>query len=424
MKSENIMIKKKYIKYIATFIITLILVFTIAVGIELELLFRCEKKVNFEELNLKNLSKFFTISQLEKLIEQNPDDSAPYIRIAEIYNRLDEPAKANSYYKKAIVVSKRSNFSLYSYAIFCANNGFINLATTLAEEIRTNNMKTYEFRAKIYEAIADNMDENAIYDGANMAYKIAYKYAKNVDNKKLYNRIKEKYAVSYTKTADEKIEEGLVDEAIIDLKNSIKVKSNPLAKYKLALVYKNIDLKMSELYMSQTLRDNPYIVNPYIYNSILDTLYNKANYENDSTKIDYYYTQKKKFTKKMLNAYLYKKDITISKPKFVSEKSGMFSKEKKYLAILLKNNTKQVIDSLYIQVHIIRNSHTDKIEKKIITKLNPLIYYSNPQAYKIELSDEIITNINNKADDMHLKFFCKKAKNAPWTLVSILKVNN
>ena len=103
-----------------TIIISIILAISCALIFELELLFRCEKKVNFEELKLKNLSKFYTISQLEKLAKQNPQNSVIYIKIANIYTSLKEYTNAQKFYEKALVVSKRSNFSLYSYALFCA----------------------------------------------------------------------------------------------------------------------------------------------------------------------------------------------------------------------------------------------------------------------------------------------------------------
>ena len=316
-----------------TIIISIILAISCALIFELELLFRCEKKVNFEELKLKNLSKFYTISQLEKLAKQNPQNSVIYIKIANIYTSLKEYTNAQKFYEKALVVSKRSNFSLYSYALFCAKYGLLNNATSLAEEISANNSKTFEFRAEIYEAIADSLDNLGYFEGANKSYQIAYKYAKNIDDKKLANQIREKYALSYTKLADEKINSNKIEDAILDLKNSIEIYSNPVAKYKLALIYKDIDKKTSERYFSQTLRQNPYLVNPEIYNNLLNKLYNEANLKGSDKDIDYYSNQLKKLNKKLKSAYLYKNDISITSSK-LSKKRNLIQKKQIIILIL------------------------------------------------------------------------------------------
>lgn len=421
LKLENTMNKKHYKDYLITILITLIITFSVALFFQLELLFRCEKKVNFEELNLKNLSKFYTIEQLEKIIKKYPKNTAAYIKIANIYEQLNELKNASDYYKKALVVSKRSNFSLYSYAVFCANQGFLNLATTLAEEITANNPKTYEYRAVIYEKIADNLlDENP--QGANKAYQIAYKYAKNAQNNFLKKQIQKKYALSYTKTADEKIKEKLIDEALYDLNNSLKIMQNPLAQYKLALIYKDIDPELAERYLSRTLREDPYLINPYIYNSILNNLYKIANETNNNGDINYYSNQMKKFKKKLQNAYLYKDDVEISNTKIIAQKKP-FSKQINYiLNFNIKNNTDTTIKNLYFDVEIITQSKTHKIEKQLITNINPLLQYKNTD-FNVDIDNSFHLSDIKKNNNIYIKYYCKKAKNAPWTLVTIQYIN-
>ena len=87
---KNIPIKKTII----TVLVTIVLIFVFATVVELELLFRCEKKVNFEELNMKNLSKFCTIEQLEQLKRNNPNNGIVDIKLANLYASLNETSKA------------------------------------------------------------------------------------------------------------------------------------------------------------------------------------------------------------------------------------------------------------------------------------------------------------------------------------------
>ncbi len=406
-------------EYFVTVFVTIILAVSVAFLFQLELLFRCEKKVNFEELSLKNLSSFYTIEQLNKIIQKNPNNSVVYIKIANIYRDLGELKNANEYYKKALVTSSRSNFSLYSYAMFCADNNLINFATSLAEEISANNPKTFEFRARIYELIADKLDETSNFDGANKAYQIAYKYAKNVDNPLLLKAIKYKYAISFTKIADEKIENKETDDAIIDLKNSLKIEQNPIARYKLALIYKDSDPRTAERYLSRVLRENPYLVNPYIYKKILDDLYKKANNENNSSDINYYSNQLKKFKRKLKTAYLFKNDIKIENLQIVNVKKLL--NKKQYLLLDVKNNTDSAITTLYFDIEIINNSKTINFEKALITKINPLLQYSNAHNLKVELDDDF--KIDDIKNDIYAKIYCKKAKKAPWTLITVQKIH-
>ena len=416
-KKPNIPIKD----FLVTILISAIIALSCALVFELELLFRCEKKVNFEELKLKNLSKFYTIQQLEKLAKQNPQNSVIYIKIANIYTSLKEYKNAQKFFEKALVVSKRSNFSLYSYALFCARYGLLNNATSLAEEISANNPKTFEFRAEIYEAIADSLSDLGYFEGANKAYQIANKYAKNIDDKKLAKNIREKYALSYTKLADEKINANKIEDAILDLKNSIEICSNPIAKYKLAIIYKDIDEKVSERYFSQTLRQNPYLVNPYIYHSLLAKLYNKANLEGSDKDIDYYAIQMKKLSKKLKDAYLYKNDVSITSSKIIQKKKFYSKEPKNYLNFNIRNNTDTPIKELYFEIMVISGTKTYKIEKKLTTKLNP--YLKQQDILNLDTYIDTTFLKENLNNNIYVKYYCKKDKKAPWTLIAIQKVD-
>ena len=159
---------------------------------------------------MKNLSKFCTIEQLEQLKRNNPNNGIVDIKLANLYASLNETSKAIDYYKKALVNTQRSNFSLYSYALFLAQNDFVNIATTLAEEITLDNVKSIEYKTKIYELIGDELLKEGEVDGANKAYQISFKYAKNTKNKELSEKICKKYAEEfYIELTDEIVVEKL-----------------------------------------------------------------------------------------------------------------------------------------------------------------------------------------------------------------------
>ena len=165
----------KITKYFGTVFIGLLIAIFFSFVAELELLFRIEKEITNKQLNTANLSKFCTIEELEKKLAQNPDDYFLTIRLAQMYEAINKLDKANDFYKSALALSGRSNFTLYSYAIFCAKNNMYVFAATLAEELEGNSNKVNLFKAKIYEQIADNLDKQKNYPASVKSYQIVYK---------------------------------------------------------------------------------------------------------------------------------------------------------------------------------------------------------------------------------------------------------
>jgi len=403
--------------------ITIFIVFFFATLAQIELLFRCEKKVNFEELNIKNLLSFCTIEQLEQRIRQNQQDGIARIKLASIYEKLNDYSKANYYYKEALRVSKRSNFSLYSYGIFLAKHGFINFSTSLAEEIDgNNNIKCFEYKAKIYELIGDYLTKNKQYDASNKAYQVSYKYAKNINDKKYLKQIEEKYATSYLNMADNEIEQQNVDEAIFLIRNSFKIQKTPLGAYKLALLLLEEHPDESQRLINYTLSENQYIINPYLYNKLLKELYDKANRENNDSKINLYANQMKKFKKIMSESYLFKNDITISNSSIRTGRKKHIAKPCETLYFDIKNNSLEDISKLFIKARITSGKEEYTVRKKIVSKSNPLYHNSELTGQYIELPHGFEPPDTNKADNIIITYYGKKDEKAPWTLISIKQI--
>ncbi|MBQ8476784.1 hypothetical protein IJ531_06965, partial [bacterium] len=139
----------------ATMAVTAVVVVVLCFAVELELLFRCENYVTRHELNMANLVKFATIEQLEKRLDNEPDNYVVGIKLAKIYEGLGDFARANELYTDALKQSGRSNYSLYNYAVFCAKRNMFAIAASMSEEISGKNAKNIKYKAQIYELIAD-----------------------------------------------------------------------------------------------------------------------------------------------------------------------------------------------------------------------------------------------------------------------------
>lgn len=413
-KKTNKIIKQ----YLPTILISLAILISVCMFIELELLFRTEKEVTINELNVENLSKFCTIEELEKKLAQNPDDYILNIRLGQMYELIGKLDIANDFYKNALKLSNRSNFAIYSYAMFCAKNNMYVFAATLAEELDDTSKRANYFKAKIYEQIADALDKFGNYPASVKSYQVVYKYAKSLNDKKYLGQIAQKYADEYIKLADYNMQKKEHKEAASNLKNSLLIKKTALANYKLGLIYLNNDLKTSEKYINQAFFDNPYIVNPYIYNKLLNKLISEAQLINDDSVANYYSSRLKRFKNLLEKVCLYKDQISIENSTFVSQKT-IFNNEKNKLFFEIKNNTDKKIENLYIKAELYISGKKYLLEKKCFDKTHFIEPYSDFMPIYIDLDKEIKYDNLTKNNDVFIRYFAKKTQDAPWILIKI-----
>lgn len=129
-------------RFCLTIFIAVLFVFSISLCVELELLFRCEKKINQEEFQMENLDKFCTIDELEKKLKKEPTNYVINLKLAQVYESLGEVKKAHEFYQSALRLSNRSNLTLYHFAMFCAKHNLYAMSSMLCEELNTATKKT------------------------------------------------------------------------------------------------------------------------------------------------------------------------------------------------------------------------------------------------------------------------------------------
>lgn len=411
--------KKHPIKeYLTTVLVSLIVLAGLCMLFELELMFRCEKNVNFSELNVENLAKFCTIEELERKLLKNPDDFILNIRLGVMYESLNKLDKANDHYKTALSLSNRSNFALYSYAMFCARHDLFVFASSLAEELSGNNKRTNLFKAKIYEQLALSFDKNKNYLAATKSYQIAYKYAKSIGDFKYIKEIREKYSKEFIKSADFNMEINEPEEAISNLKNSILIKKSALANYKLGLIYLQSDYYLAEKYINEAFYMNPFVVNPYVYNSLLQKLLAQSEILGSKSTYNYYSSRLSRFKKKVGEVYLYKDQLIIDNSALLVKKT-FFNKTENILFFEIKNNTKDDLKNLIVKAQIFVNGKEYNIQKHIIHPSNALEAYETLQYQDMVLPDDIKFNNLSENNDIFVKYWAKRCESAPWILIKI-----
>ena len=394
----------------------------VAFVVEIDLLFRCQKDVNFNELNVENLAKFCTIEELERQLALKPDDIVLNIRLGKMYESLNKLDKANDFYKNALKLSGRSNFAIYSYAMFCAKHDMYVIAATLAEELSGNSKKCNLFKAKIYEQIADSLDRAKSFPAATKCYEIAYKYAKSIGDLKFLKQIRTKYSASYVKLADYNMEQDEAEEAMSNLKNSIKIKNNALANYKLGLIYLRDDPKTAEKHINKAFFDDPYIVNPYVYNSLLQSIITETKILGQDNLTNYYNSRLTRFKNKIAESYLYKDQLLIDNSMIVTKKS-YFNKIKNVLFFELKNNTDDEMKNLFVKVELFINGKKHVFERKVLSPTHILDAYDTLKYEDLILPSDVEFREPKKNNDIFVRYFAKKAQDAPWILIKIDFIN-
>jgi tetratricopeptide (TPR) repeat protein len=371
------------------------------------------------ELSKGIFQKFHTIEELEKYIQEHKDNYKAYIKLAQKYNEIKEYDTAKIYFQTALKMSERSNYALYAYSMFCIEQQLYNHALAMAEEITLQNKKTIRYKAKIYESLAESFDKKGEIQASTKAYQVALKYANETYDKKSLDELKTKYALEYAKLADIKIEHNEKDSAILDIKNSLRIKETPIAKYKLALLYKDTKKRRAEKMISGLLEEKPYIINPYIYNKLLNDLLEEARQEGNTPKINYYTKKIQKYKKFLSEIYIFNDDIKVSNIDIFPRKTKILGREEIVLVFDLINNTEEDIQDLYLYIELFYGNKNINLEKTVASKTNIFEKETTRANIETKLPSQITKDDIILASDVLLKIYAKKQKKAPWTLIKI-----
>lgn len=400
-------------EYFVTIIISIVVVVIFAISFELELLFRCENQITKYELNTANLDKFVSIEQIERILEKDPNNYPAMIKLAKIYEELGQDKHADEYYNNALNVSEKSNYAAYNYAMYLAKRNNFLKSSALAENMVGTNKKSVEYRARIYELIADNMLKRNDAPGSIRAYQVAYKYAKSVYKEGELKNLETKYIDSHLKLADFYVSQYEIPEALAVLESSKKIGYSPLVTYKIGLLNIDTDKAYAERLLKEVLDKNPYIVNPYIYNNLTNDLINKAKKENNRSALNFYEIRQERFKKIVAEIYLYKKDLMVEHVKIVKHK------DKCYIVFNLKNSSNKKIQQLFLNVDIFLNAKQYNVNKKIAGIAKAIEPGAIIKNIKLELDENAEIRPLRNQNDAIIKFYAKKQQKAPDTLVGI-----
>ena len=166
---------------------------------------------------------------------------------------------------------------------------------------------------------------------------------------------------SYLLSADDNISKNNYEQAKLDLEALLKLKYNPLAEYKLALIYKPFDVEKSVKYMMNAFKHDPSIVNLEIYYNILEELIQKSTDSGDKTHAKLYEHKQLRLKRFIENNLIYSDDLLVLNPEIKSENKIM---GKKWLVFSLTTNSSLKIGTIQVRL-VVRHKNGTEEESEI-----------------------------------------------------------
>lgn len=352
--------------------------------------------------------------------ENEPNDYVINLKLAFLHEMLKEYDKAEINYEKALAKSNNAPFALYKAAMFYAKQKKYESAISLSVQFPDiKDKKVYEMKARFYDELADSFLSDKDYANAIKTYKIAYKFARNSEDAIKY-KTAQKLAEAYNRYADKFIEENDPIHASIMLNNATEYYPDAYAKYKLGIIYQNVDKVKAQKYIEEAYDSNPKIVNLELYNKLLNDIIKDCEKSGEYSKASFYRLKLENFKRKLASSNIFQDDMEISNVNIQKVTNNIFIKKKHHLTFELKNNSNYPIDNLFMKIIIKPRGEKDVIfEEKIVTRNNPI---PAKKITKVTIPLELTKiNLGKHCD---IRFLAKKNTYNEWTLIDYLTLSS
>lgn len=402
---------KDILSYIKIFIATIIAVYVVVGCVVWHIAYI---EYNVVKGNIERVVVQVDEEKIKYLLNQEkiyPDDFTINLKLAILYEKKEAMNLADLQYKKALMKSPRSEYSLYRYALFCIKTERYTEAINLIENITDSPSKgVIGKKLAIYEKIAEELLEVGDYVDSSKIYALAYRYAKILSGNKK-EEILNKLEKSYLLSADDHISRNNYEQAKLDLEALLKLKDSPLAEYKLALIYKPFDAEKSAEYLMSAFKKDPSIVNLEIYYNILEELIEKSLAEEDEVAAKLYKHKQARLKKFIENNLMYSSDLLVYNPRIKSENKLMGDK---WLVFEIVTNSPLKIGSIMVKL-VVEHPNKAKEGDEIRVDFAPTV---NKQIKTIEYRlKQAGPSILSKGESIKCSLYARKKIRYDWTLI-------
>lgn len=347
------------------------------------------------------------------------------LQVGDLYETAGDYLNAEFAYKLAIDKAKSGVYNPYlRYVnVLIAQEKFDEARYILNSVKDINNKNLIKFKARSYIVMGDKYYSLGKFLSAAKSYERAKYYYDRFDkkDKAVEKSISTRIVNAYIKTADVMVKSGLNSDAVRFLKRAEKQDSKNFdIKYKLAIVYSDLDPIKSVNYFEELLSQKPQYVDYGVYGKALMKAANIADLEGRPTSAKYYRYKIHSLDIFTSQKVLYKNDIEIILDSFTVRK--LWFKYQLKAVYRIKNISSSDINKLSADF-VLRDTDENILEtvtKSFIKRTNPL--YSNggvSEPINVNFGKNIFTRKELEQDVIDIYLYKDKKYK---TLVASMKV--
>ncbi len=298
------------------------------------------------------------------------------MQVGNIYEMAGNNQKAEFAYKLAIEKTSNLNYTPYfSLVRVLINQEKFNEAQILLNSIKDlKSVKLIKFKTKSYITIGDKYYSISKFLSAANAYEKAFYYYNRFEKKDVVveNSIKSRIVNSYINAADIMVKNNLSKDAVRFLKKAESFSpDNFEIKYKLAILYTDLDPQLALKYLEYLLKKQPQRIDYSVYNKALMRAANIADLEGKVALAKLYRYKIHSNDIFINNKVIYKNDIQVYVVDFIVRK--MWFKYKLKANYRFKNISTNDIKKLNAEFVLRQNDKIlETVTKTCATKARPL----------------------------------------------------
>lgn len=319
------------------------------------------------------------IAQSDLLKDLKNKKYAVCMQVGNLYETIHDYKNAQFAYELALERASSGNYTpYYKLAVVLIAQEKFNEAEELISSVEDiQNKKLIKFKSRSYIVMGDKYYSVGKFLSAAKSYeKAKYYYDKfSKKDKVVDNAIIERVVNAYVETADVLVKRGQNSDAVRFLQKAEKYRPDDFKiKYKLAIIYSDLDPQKSVKYFEPLLEKEPQKIDYGVFDKALMKSANIADLEGNKIQAKYYRYKIHSVDIFVNQKVVYKNDIEILLDSFKIKK--IFFKYKLKSKFKLKNVSNSDIRFLYADFVLKQNDKTlEIVNKTFADKTNPL--YSN-----------------------------------------------
>lgn len=385
--------QKEFFEYLRTFFLTILFVLVSVIVI----LFITQQQIYNEQAKQQLEDDTIDYYLIGVLIEKNkylgqkyPDNYKINLKLGTLYEIKKDYKDSEIEYKKAVGKAPYNEFKpVYKLSLLYLKQNRLDDAESVMNKLKERpDKKLIKYKADVYEKLGDKYYNSGDYENAVEKYEKSLSYWKVIKDTKEMEYNKNSIASSYVYLADNYLNNMKPADAVDALNNALSIVDAPILKYKLALLSMESNPNLAYKYFEEVYNTAPEIINYDTYYKFLTAMAQRANASGDITDADLYQYKLEKVKEFFKINILSVNDITLEDVKGEIKSNNWMKKDNIYLETRFKNVSKNIIESLYVDI-VFKDGHKviGDYFKQIIDKKSPLKAGASSPLISIRISE-------------------------------------